>query len=156
MLVFNVKPFITSLVTYLKQLSTTASNASSKADTAIAKHGQLDSELSELKLLVNQLQARVASLSELAHYSEYDSRRFTRAVDFAGKQLTNNVLIFIPFTKPFSRRPDVCVVTLDISTDTPRNHYVNKVTKDGFWVSCNYIADLQGGSYIAGIKRENA
>lgn len=66
--------------------------------------------------------------------------------------LANSTFVFARFPKPFSRRPDVFSVTLDIIDTAARVQYANNLTAEGFSVATNYASSLRGVWYRAAVK----
>lgn len=155
----------------IEQLRQSLSDSVAAVAAVQARIGQFDAQIAaadesaeierlkqEMAAANEQKQAQIAALQKTVQdlqdelgYDEYQSGYVARE-DFAFTP-GNNILGFIPFPEPFSRRPDLFSVTLDIPGATPRHHYINKVTPEGFYISTNYAPDLGGVWYIAGVKK---
>lgn len=65
----------------------------------------------------------------------------------------NNQYVFVPFPKPFSKKPDIFLMTLDVKDVTVRVSYMGEVTAEGFYVGLNYGASLKGVYYHAAVSK---
>lgn len=65
----------------------------------------------------------------------------------------NNKFFMVRFPKPFSKKPDVCLITPDVEdkTSTVRTFYMGKVTDEGFEMGLNYVVSLKGVYYYAAV-----
>lgn len=65
----------------------------------------------------------------------------------------NNKFFMVRFPKPFSKKPDVCLITPDVEdkTSTVRTFYMGKVTNEGFEMGLNYVVSLKGVYYYAAV-----
>lgn len=109
---------------------------------------------SELKSRLTALENRPAPEAKAeSPYSEiqegYIARENFGFVPESGKPET------VSFPTPFSRRPDIFDVCLDIQGNRPRLHYIQNVTASGFDLATNYSPDLKGVWYRAAILKSN-
>lgn len=65
----------------------------------------------------------------------------------------NNKWIFVKFPKPFSKKPDVFLATIDVEDSTVRFNYHGEVTNEGFKVGTNYAPSLKGVYYYAAVNK---
>ena len=65
----------------------------------------------------------------------------------------NNKWIFVKFPKPFSRKPDIFLATIDVEDSTVRFNYHGEVTNEGFKVGTNYAPSLKGVYYYAAVNK---
>ena len=84
-------------------------------------------------------------------YAEYQEGYIGRA-NF-GFTPENGVMKTIKFPKPFSKKPDIFSAILDIADKTSRVQYINNINGNGFDISTNYAASLQGVWYRAAVKK---
>lgn len=89
-------------------------------------------------------------LTLLDFYKEFQEGYYEFAPD---SEKTNNQYVFVPFPKPFSKKPDVFLMTLDVDDTTVRVGYMGKVTAEGFQVGLNYASSLKGVYYHAAVSK---
>ena len=65
----------------------------------------------------------------------------------------NNKWIFVKFPKPFSKKPDIFLATVETEDDTIRFNYHGQVTNEGFKVGTNYAPSLKGVYYYAAVSK---
>ena len=107
---------------------------------------------SELKSRLTALENRPAPKAE-SPYSEIQEGYIAR--ENFGFIPENNTPATVSFPKPFSRRPDVFEVCLDIRSNSARLQYIQNVTATGFDLATNYSPELKGVWYRAAILKSN-
>ena len=107
---------------------------------------------SELKSRLTALENRPAPKAE-SPYSEIQEGYIAR--ENFGFIPENNTPATVSFLKPFSRRPDVFEVCLDIRSNSARLQYIQNVTATGFDLATNYSPELKGVWYRAAILKSN-
>ncbi|MGN6736712.1 hypothetical protein ACTHT4_09840 [Neisseria sp. P0022.S007] len=105
---------------------------------------------SELKRRLTALENRPAPKAE-SPYSEIQEGYIAR--ENFGFIPENNTPATVSFPKPFSRRPDIFEVCLDIRSNSARLQYVQNVTASGFDLATNYSPELKGVWYRAAILK---
>ena len=105
---------------------------------------------SELKRRIAALESLPAPKAE-SPYSEIQEGYIARAnFGFVPDTAKLNT---VSFPTPFSRRPDIFDVLLDIQGRLPRLHYIQNLTASGFDLGTNYGPDLKGVWYRAAILK---
>ena len=105
---------------------------------------------SELKRRLTALENRPAPKAE-SPYSEIQEGYIAR--ENFGFIPENNTPATVSFPKPFSRRPDIFEVCLDIRSNSARLQYIQNVTATGFDLATNYSPELKGVWYRAAILK---
>ena len=105
---------------------------------------------SDLKQRLTALENRPAPKAE-SPYSEIQEGYIAR--ENFGFIPENNTPATVSFPKPFSRRPDVFEVCLDIRSNSARLQYIQNVTATGFDLATNYSPELKGVWYRAAILK---
>ena len=107
---------------------------------------------SDLKRRIAALESRPAPEAKAeSPYSEIQEGYIAR--ENFGFLPENNTPATVSFPKPFSRRPDVFEVCLDIRSNSARLQYIQNVTATGFDLATNYSPELKGVWYRAAILK---
>lgn len=114
-----------------------------------------DSVIQELRREIDRLKAAQSAESGYAEYQEgYISRNEIKAFN-GGQWPGNGQAVPVSFPKPFSRRPDMFIATLDSNANAAFSPYIANLTEKGFTVGINYGGSLQGVWYRAGVKKSD-
>lgn len=91
----------------------------------------------------------IATLKDL--YKEFQEGYY----EFTQEDLNdaNNKWITVKFPKPFSKKPDIFLATIDVEDNTVRFNYHGEITSEGFKVGTNYAPSLRGVYYYAAVSK---